>query len=162
MKTTKTRVAIIGIYHESNTFIPDPTTLDHYQSAIFLLGEEIRASYSNAHHEISGFFQTLAAADMEAVPIIFAHTAPWGKVSDEALDFIWKLVCDGLDDAGPLDGVLAAPHGAGVNESRHDMDGWWLAELRKRLGPDLPIIATMDPHVNFTPLTRGQQRMALR
>lgn len=155
MKTTKPRVAIIGIYHESNTFIPDPTTLDHYQSAIFLLGEEIRASYSNAHHEISGFFQTLAAADMEAVPIIFAHTAPWGKVSDEALDFIWKLVCDGLDDAGPLDGVLAAPHGAGVNESRHDMDGWWLAELRKRLGPDLPIIATMDPHVNFTPAMAG-------
>ena len=151
MKTTKPRVAIIGIYHESNTFIPDPTTLGHYESSIFLLGEGVRARYSNAHHEISGFFQTLAEADVEAVPIIFANTAPWGKVTDEALDAIWKRVCDGLDAAGPLDGVLAAPHGAGVNESRHDMDGWWLTELRKKVGPAIPIIATMDPHVNFTP-----------
>jgi len=150
MTAQKLRVGIIGIYHESNTFIPDPTTLDHYRKSTFLFGEDIRARYSNAHHEITGFFQTLAKAEVEAVPIIFAHTSPWGKVTDEALDSIWKLVCEGLDRSGPLDGILAAPHGAAVNESRHDMDGWWLGELRKRVGSDVPIIATMDPHVNFS------------
>jgi microcystin degradation protein MlrC len=143
-------VGIIGIYHESNTFIPEPTTLEHYRNSTLLLGENIRAHYGNAHHEVSGFFQTLAAANIEAVPIIFAHTSPWGKVTDEALDTIWRLVCEGLDQAGPLDGILAAPHGAAVNESRPDMDGWWLGELRKRVGPGIPVIATMDPHVNIS------------
>lgn len=146
----KLRVGIIGLFHESNTFIPDPTTLADYQNQIFLIGEEVRKKYANAHHEVSGFFQVLAASDIEAVPIIFANASPWGPVTDEALDGIWKIVEDGLDAAGPLDGILAAPHGAGVNESRPDMDGWWLGELRKRVG-SIPIFATMDPHVNLSP-----------
>jgi len=151
----KQRVAIIGIYHESNTFIPEPTTLENYRNSTFLQGEEIRAYYAQAHHEIGGFLQVLDEAGVEAVPIIFAHTSPWGKVTDDALDSIWKIVCDGLEQAGPLDGVMAAPHGAGVNESRHDMDGWWLTELRKKIGPQVPMIATMDPHVNFTAAMAG-------
>lgn len=151
MAARKLRVGIIGIYHESNTFIPDPTTLEHYRDSTFLLGEEIRERYSHAHHEISGFLQTLAQEGLEAVPLIFAHTQPWGKVTDDALDTIWSLVCEGLRREGRLDGILAAPHGAAVNESRPDMDGWWLGELRRRVGPKLPIIATMDPHGNFSP-----------
>lgn len=148
--SNKLRVGLIGIYHESNTFIPEPTPLAHYQSQILLFGEEIRQRYGDAHHEISGFFHTLAAAGIEAVPLIFAHAAPWGKVTDEALDTLWRTVLEGLEAAGPLDGILAAPHGAAVNESREDMDGWWLTQLRQRLGSK-PIIATMDPHVNLSP-----------
>jgi microcystin degradation protein MlrC len=30
------------------------------------------------------------------------------------------------------------------------MDGWWLGELRKIVGPELPIIATLDPHANLS------------
>lgn len=150
MSSEKFRVGIIGIYHESNTFIPNSTTLEHYLQSTFLLGEEVRARYSSAHHEISGFFQGLDEAGLESVPIIFAFTAPWGRVTDEALDTIWQFVLDGLDQAGPLDGILAAPHGAAVNDSRPDMDGWWLGELRKRVGPELPVIATLDPHVNLS------------
>ncbi len=150
--TTKMkRVGIIGIYHESNTFIPSPTTLEIYKKSLLLIGEEVREKYSEAHHEISGFFQTLAKAGIEAVPIVLAHATPWGKVTDEALDTIWQIVADGLRAAGPLDGILAAPHGAGVNESRPDMDGWWLGEVRKLIGPSVPLIATMDPHVNLSP-----------
>lgn len=150
MSAKTKRVALIGIYHESNTFIPAPTTLDHYRGGLLLRGEEIRERYAKAHHEFGGFFQTLDEARIEAVPILLAHASPWGKVSDEALDALWGMALEGIEGAGGLDGILAAPHGAGVNESRHDMDGWWLGELRKRVGQDLPIINTMDPHVNYT------------
>jgi len=145
------RVGIIGIFHESNTFIPEPTTLDHYRNNLFLVGEEVRRHYGKAHHEISGFLQTLDQGGVEAVPVIFAHATPWGKVSDETLDFLWEVVVRKLEETGPLDGILASPHGAGVNESRPDMDGWWLSELRKLVGPGVPVIATMDPHVNLSP-----------
>lgn len=147
----KKRVGIIAISHESNTFIDAPTTLEDFQKSLFVTGEEVRTRYGAAHHEVSGFFQTLAEAGIEAVPIIFAQTAPWGVVSDEALDTIWTCTLEGLRSAGRLDGVLAAPHGAGVNASRPDMDGWWLGQLRRFIGPDLPLIATMDPHVNLSP-----------
>ena len=151
MSTSRPRVAIIGLYHESNTFIPEPTTLDYFKRGVFLVGEEIREKYRNAHHEISGFFEVLEANDIEAVPISFFHATPWGKVSDEALDYLWSVIEEGLNKAGKLDGVLAAPHGAGVNESRPDMDGWWLTKLREKVGPHIPIIGTMDPHVNLSP-----------
>lgn len=151
MNSPLRRVAIVGLFHESNTFISEPTTLEHYRRSTFLFGEEIRGKYSAAHHEISGFFQTLAAANVEAVPIIFAHTPPWGVVADETREALWQMISEGLDKAGPLDGILAAPHGAAVSESIPDMDGWWLTRLRAQIGNRLPIIATMDPHVNLSP-----------
>jgi len=144
------RVGIIAIQHESNTFIEVPTTFELFRQATLLIGEEVRTHYRHAHHEISGFFGALEEAGVEAVPIIFAHANPWGMVSDEALDGIWKIVAEGLMAAGPLDGILAAPHGAGVNESRPDMDGWWLGKVREFIGPRIPLIATMDPHVNLS------------
>ena len=144
------RVGIVAIHHESNTFITVPTTLELYRKSIFLLGPAVTERFSGAHHEIGGFLQALAEAGVEAVPIFYASTAPWGTVTDEALDAMWSTIVSGLESAGPLDGILAAPHGAGVNESRPDMDGWWLGELRKIIGPEIPLIATMDPHVNLS------------
>src|SRR5439155_726240 len=47
-------------------------------------------------------------------------------------------------------GVLVAAHGAGVAESRADMDGYWLRELRSRVGPQVPIIGTLDSHANLS------------
>lgn len=148
--TTKKRVALIGIFHESNTFIPTPTTIANFRRGTLLFGEEIRREYGHAHHEIGGFFETLDQNGVEAVPIIFTHASPWGAVSDAALDAIWEATEAGLDAAGQLDGVLVAPHGAAVNESRPDMDAWWLAKVREKVGPDLPIISTMDPHGNIS------------
>ncbi len=145
------RVAIIGISHESNTFIPTPTTLDHFRNSTLLQGQKVIDHLLGKHHEISGFLHILEEEGIEAVPILYAITSPWGKVSDEALDTLWGLASEGLKQAGPIDGVLAAPHGAGVNASRHDMDGWWLARLREQVGSAIPVISTMDPHANFTP-----------
>jgi microcystin degradation protein MlrC len=59
---------------------------------------------------------------------------------------------DALKQAGPLDGLLVAPHGATVSEAAPDADGYWLSEVRKVVGPDVPIIGTLDPHVNLSPL----------
>ena len=146
----KHRVGILGIYHESNTFIPEGTTLEMFRRGVYVGEAEIRGHFGKAHHEITGFLQTLDEAGIEAVPIVFTFASAWGKVTDEALDHMWELACAGLDKAGRLDGILAAPHGAGASESRPDMDGWWLGELRKRVGPDLPIVASMDPHANLS------------
>jgi microcystin degradation protein MlrC len=56
-----------------------------------------------------------------------------------------------LERAGELDGVLVAPHGATVSEPYPDVDGHWLSELRRRVGPDVPIIGTLDAHANLSP-----------
>jgi len=55
-----------------------------------------------------------------------------------------------LAKVGRLDGVLVAPHGATVSETIADVDGHWLSELRRQVGPDTPIIGTLDPHANLS------------
>ncbi len=55
-----------------------------------------------------------------------------------------------LAAAGPLDGLLVAPHGATVAQSYPDADGAWLTRVRQAVGPDMPIIGTLDPHGNLS------------
>jgi microcystin degradation protein MlrC len=54
--------------------------------------------------------------------------------------------CDGVD------GVLLHLHGAMATESSDDGEGELLARLRKRLGPDIPIVAVLDLHATLTQL----------
>src|SRR5690606_22788404 len=53
---------------------------------------------------------------------------------------------------GPYDGFIVLPHGAGVTEDHPDMDGHWMQQIRQRLGSEIPITGTLDPHANVSPL----------
>ena len=75
---------------------------------------------------------------------------PGGYVTAEALDAMLDIILKGLDGAGRLDGLLLAPHGAGVSELHPDMDGHWLSAVRAKVGRSIPMICTIDPHANLT------------
>lgn len=142
------RVGIIGIQHESNTFLATPTTLASFDR--LFVGEEIRKTQAAAHNEIAGFFRSLEAEGIEAVPLLFCGAVPAGIVTAEAMDRLLEIAIEQLDKAGKLDGLLLAPHGAGVSEQHPDMDGYWLSQIRKHVGPAMPIINTYDLHGNVT------------
>lgn len=144
------RVGIIGLMHESNTFLQAPTTIDSFRQWHLLTGPEVRTAYEASHHEIGGFFAGLAEQQIEAVPLFAAWALPGGAVTAEAFSELLKRVLKALDESGPLDGLLVAPHGAGVSESHRDMDGYWLSRVRQHVGPEVPIIATLDPHGNLS------------
>src|SRR6185437_12711655 len=55
-------------------------------------------------------------------------------------------------EQGPIDGVLLHLHGAMVVESYEDGEGELLARLRHILGPDVPVVVTLDLHANVTRL----------
>lgn len=144
------RVGIIGLLQESNTFVAGATTLDHFEQDVLGVGGAVRERFAGAHHEIGGFFEGLDAAGIEAAPIFAARALPFGVVTAETFDRLLAMMFDALADAGPLDGILAAPHGATVSEAHRDADGYWLSQLRRRVGEHLPIIATIDPHANLS------------
>lgn len=144
------KVGIICIHHECNTFVTERTKLEDFKSGILLRGEEIRDKYQDAAHEVSGFFQGLAKEGIEAVPLFMAQTNSTAIILDATFDELWKMVEEELQRAGPLDGILAAPHGAAISESYPDLEGHWLGLLRKYLGPGKPMICTLDPHTNLS------------
>jgi len=145
------RVGIIALLQESNTFIRGSTTLEHFQSDLLVEGEDVRRRLADAHHETGGFFQGLAEERTEAVPVFAARALPYGVVEAAAFDALLDRMDAALDRAGPLDGLLVAPHGATVSQRYPDADGHWLSRLRQRFGPGFPIIGTLDLHANLSP-----------
>jgi microcystin degradation protein MlrC len=149
------RVGIIALMQESNTFIAEPTTLAHFEQDLLIDGETVRTRFADAHHEVGGFFAGLAAERLDAVPIFAARALPFGIVAAEAFDALLSRMDIAIDRAGPLDGMLVAPHGATVAANYPDADGHWLSRLRQRFGKKFPIIGTLDLHANVSPQMAG-------
>ncbi len=146
------RIGVIGLLHESNTFVTRPTTLENFHDAVVLAGDAIRPAFDGAHHEIGGFLAGIDAAGETAVPIFVARALPAGTITAEAFDELTSQLLAALDQVGPLDGLLVAPHGATVAANWPDADGHWLSLVRERVGDSMPIVGTIDAHANLSPL----------
>lgn len=144
------RVGIIALLQESNTFVSRLTTLQQFEEDLLLEGEAIRQQMEGAKHEVGGFFRGLKEAGIEAVPIFAARAYPSGKIEADTFRELESRLLAALDAAGPLDGILAAPHGATVAEEVPDVDGHWLSRVREQIGESVPLVATIDPHANLS------------
>lgn len=144
------RVALLGLYHESNTFSGVPTELSDFREKNWLKGHEISKVFRNAHHEIGGMLEVLEGENIEAVPVLFAEATPGGIVSAEAYSALLSEMLLELEKVLPVDGCLVVPHGAAVAASFPDMDGHWLHQVRKRVGQGIPVIGTLDAHANVS------------
>jgi microcystin degradation protein MlrC len=141
----------MALLQESNTFVSQPTFFKHFEEDLLAEGETVRERLASAHHEVGGFFQGLEEEQLEAVPIFAARAVPHGKMTGDTLSALLDRMFDRLDQAGPLQGLLLAAHGATVSSGVADVDGYWLSKIRERVGPDVPLIATLDPHANLSP-----------
>ena len=162
------RVGIIGFLHESNTFIDSPTTIDNFLSDVLATGDDILLRFRDAPHEIGGFIAGLESESIEAVPMFAARATPSGPINDGALTTIHLAIQRELAKHHPLDGILAAVHGAAVpmldlplepllpgNELRIqdgqlDLDGLILTVIRDGLRNVAPLVATLDLHANLS------------
>ena len=143
------RIAIGGIMHESNTFAPLLANRRRFEEGSLTRGDALLDVWREAHHEMGGFIAGAERFVYEPVPTVMAWATPSGPVDDEVLD---EVVAEIADKArGTAEGLLLALHGAMVTERHPDADGEVLRRLRIALGPDLPIVATLDYHANVSP-----------
>jgi len=144
------RVGIISLQHESNTFIQTATTLADFEYDVLATGDQIYPIFKDAAHELGGFFAGLAESGIEAVPIFVARALPGGTITAETVETLIQKMLQELKQAGPLDGLLVAPHGAGVSEAARDLDGYWLNLVRQQVGSEMPLVCTLDAHANVS------------
>jgi microcystin degradation protein MlrC len=144
------RVGIVGLLQESNTFSPTRTSRAEFAADVLARGAKVRELFQSAPHEIGGFFAGLELEQVEAVPLFAARALPYGVIEKDAFDELVANLLEELRLAGPLDGLLVAPHGATVSEEWLDADGYWLGRVREEVGPDVPIVGTIDPHANLS------------
>ena len=145
------RVAIGGIWHETNTFAAGRTELADFRDYQYALGEEILNRYPETGTELGGMISAGRALGFELVPTVYAAAVPSATISAAALGHVRDELVARLRAAGPLDGLLLVLHGAAVAEGAEDADAAVLAAAGSALGPNVPIVATFDYHANIGP-----------
>ena len=148
------RIAIGGFLHETNTFAPTKATYADFvhgggwpsmaQGADLLKLRDINVG-------LAGFIDEAEARGWQLVPTMFAAASPCAHVTRDAYERIAGAIVDGLKNAGPLDAVYLDLHGAMVSEHLDDGEGEILARVRRLIGADLPLVASLDLHANVTP-----------
>jgi microcystin degradation protein MlrC len=143
------RLAIAGFMHESNTFNPLKTDRAAFLGQSMSFGTDMLDEWRDAHHEVGGFLEAAGVEGFEPILIGMAWATPAGPVTHEVFEEVTGRLIEGLQSQ-PGDGLLLALHGAMVAEGHPDADGEVLARLRRALGPDYPIVVTLDLHGNLS------------
>src|SRR3954454_5268494 len=128
--------------HESNTFALGRTDISAFVAGGLETGEGIFERWGKAHHEVGGFFEAAAHRGFEVVPTLMGWATPSGPLTAETYRELTDRLLQALQEAGPVDAVLLALHGAMVAEGQDDADGALLAQVRALIGPHRPLIAT--------------------
>jgi microcystin degradation protein MlrC len=145
------RIAIGGFAHETNTFCPGLTEVERFRERHWLTGEEIRSRHRGVRDDLGGMFAAGERLGLEIVPTLATSTEPSATIAGAAYEIIVEELFSAIQAAGPIDALCLSLHGAGSAEGIDDVEGAVLAEARRRLGPDLPIVVTLDLHGHTTP-----------
>lgn len=125
------------LYHETNTFNPFPTSREDF---VFVEGEEVLDRLACT--------SLLQKQGIEVVPGIYATGLSSGVVKKEAYAFFRDQMLARLDQE--LDGIWLHLHGSMIVEEIGSGELDLVREIRKRIGYDLPISVTLDPHANLS------------
>lgn len=146
------RLATAGFSHEANTFAPRMAGLEHWLAAGILEGDRIRTAHESARTAQAGFLAYESTRpDATVVPLVYSEITPTGPSTRAAFEHLSSRIVAALRDRGPWDGVILPLHGAAVAEGYPDADGELISRVRRAVGPDVAIGATLDMHANVSP-----------
>lgn len=146
------RVAIGAILHESSTFAPVLTDLEDFRKNYWAEGPGMIEALRGSLVEMAGAIAALERMGAEPVPTFASHGGCGGVVRRSCYETLKATLLARLAEAGPVDGIYLATHGAMLAEGVFDVEGELLAEIRGMVGPEIPIAVSCDLHGNVTPL----------
>ncbi len=148
------RIAIGGFQHETNTFAPSRADYAAFEDGGgwpgVQFGAAIFAAVRGANIPAEGAIQALRAMGHTLAGSAWGAASPSAHVTDDAFERITQALVANLESALPLDGVYLDLHGAMVTESHDDGEGEILRRVRERVGPRVPVVASLDLHANVT------------
>jgi microcystin degradation protein MlrC len=147
------RIACGGFMHETNTFVPEPTPWAMFSQEGawpgFTRGPEILTKFRPFNIAISGFMGVAEKAGHEMVPLSWSFAQPSGRVADDVFERASAYLLADIADTQP-DAVFLELHGAMTTETIEDAEGELLARVRRLVGPDVAVVASLDLHANVT------------
>lgn len=154
MSKSNPKIAILGFSLETNGFSPPSTRADFEQSYLMRGAEleaDIRSEFPRANGTLPGFVREMnATGEWTMVPLTVAATSPGGPAEQAFFEEFLAGVEADLRAALPVDGVYISEHGAASTTGDSDPDGTLFERVRAIVGPDVPIVATLDLHANVS------------
>ena len=145
------RIAIGGFAQESNSFSPVPGSWTHFGPDEVLVGGDIVTALSGTRTEMGAAIDRARGDGLELVPLVHARaSSSAGHVMADVFERIRDDMVARLRAAAPLDGVLLVLHGAMVVDGLDDGTGEVLRAVRGTVGPEVPVVGTLDLHANVT------------
>ena len=144
-------VAMLGFLHESNTFLAAKTAYEDFARVSLTRGDAMIERWRSARHELGGMIAGCAEAGIKISGGMAGLAMPSGAITAESYEQLASELVAALEETLPVDGILIALHGATVSEQFPDADGELLRRVRQLVGPELPIVVTLDLHANISP-----------
>jgi microcystin degradation protein MlrC len=144
------RIAIGQVSHETNTMFGPPTPVEEFQRQGWWHGQEIVTRQHGVRSYLGGMLDAAERLGVEVVPTFATQAHPSGTIRRDAFERMRDELLGSLRDAGAVDAVCLALHGAGSAEGVDDLEGTLLAAVRDLVGPAVPIMATLDLHCHAT------------
>ena len=148
------RIALAGFMLESNGHAPVATKAEFEALGYFggnALAEDLAKPNPRANATMTGFVEAMnRGRPWTMVPIVSAYGGASGPVDQAFFEEILARLEAGLRTALPVDGVFLSLHGAATATGDFDPDATVLRLARAIVGPDVPIIGTLDLHANVS------------
>lgn len=148
-----TRIAVGGFHHETNTFAPTKATYEHFARTDgwpgLQRGTGMLEALAGKNIPLPGFADA-APEDWQLLPTVWCNASPSAHVEQDAYERITAMMLEELRALGPVDAVFLDLHGAMVCEHLEDGEGPLLQAVRAAIGPDVPLVVSLDLHANVT------------
>lgn len=148
------RIAVGGFQHETNCFVEPKTDFAYFAAhrdrPPLVYGADVVKWLTGTTFAMAGFLKD-AAARHELVPLLWTSGGAGGLVTRDAFERITGSLVGRLSEAMPVDAVYLDLHGAMVTEDFEDGEGEVLRRIRAAVGPQVPIVISLDYHANVTP-----------
>jgi microcystin degradation protein MlrC len=142
-------IALASIVQESNDFSPLKTRYEDFELAF---DKEVIRRHDGALTEMGGFLSTLGGARRKVEPLCSGWAVTGGRMRRDDYQRLAHAFLQRLTRLARPEALLLALHGAQTAESVDDVAGHLLSASRKILGPQIPIVVTLDLHANVTEL----------
>mgnify|MGYP000327281524 CR=1 FL=1 len=149
------RIAFGGFQHETNTFAPSKASYDDFVRPGawpgLTRGAALFEAIAGINIPIAGYVEAAQAQGHELLPLTWTNATPSAHVTEDAYERIAAMILEDLAALKDLDALYLDLHGAMVAEHVDDGEGELLRRVREVVGPDLPIVVSLDLHANVTP-----------
>jgi microcystin degradation protein MlrC len=146
----KIKVILAEFQHETNVFCPLKAGMDEFKEFYFRDADEVLPSFKGTGTIVGGMIGALEENQVEIIPVLATQANPSGLVTAEMFDYARDKILGAIRSAGRVDGVCLGLHGAMVSESEPDSEGALLKAVRAEVGPDVPVVASLDLHGNVS------------